>query len=57
LVEQFARTMPFRFSEADKFVNEDVVDACCELVACGGGRRRRRAATRPSLMNSVLMGT
>jgi hypothetical protein len=36
LVERFARTMPFRFSETDKFVNEDVVDTCCQLVARSG---------------------
>jgi hypothetical protein len=57
LVERFVRTMPFRFSEADKFVNEDVVDTCCQLVARPGERRRRRATARPSLMNSVPMGT
>jgi hypothetical protein len=33
LVEHFARAMFFRFSEADKFINEDVVDTCCQLVA------------------------
>jgi hypothetical protein len=36
LVEHFARAMPIRFSEADKFINEDVVNTCCQLVARPG---------------------
>jgi hypothetical protein len=43
LIERLARTLPIRYAGADKFVNEDVVDTCCELVGAdapgrdGGG--------------------
>jgi hypothetical protein len=43
LIERLAHTLPVRYAEADKFVNADVVDTCCELVGAdapgrdGGG--------------------
>jgi hypothetical protein len=54
LIERLPHMLPVRYAEADKFVNEEMVDACCELVAqMRPGETAAAAGHRPPLAQEL----